>query len=240
MAAQQAAAVTHPYGAYELKLLYNQYLSCGLSFGIGIIFLCMGIYCYYHRSIPDSSKADDRTISIRQIGQQPTIMINVSSNTMSSSGVKAINAIPVPVPDEKADPEKILTDQKTLSQIPNPVIDNSHPGNISVQGIYSDIVEPEPAIDKWYPIENEPRLVHSVSAAYPEIARLSGMEGTVIVRALVDKEGKVKRAVVIQTDGEVFNQPALDAVAQYIFTPGMMNNGPVSVWVSIPFKFKLR
>jgi hypothetical protein len=27
---------------------------------------------------------------------------------------------------------------------------------------------------------------------------------------------------------------------QWVFTPAIMNNGPVAVWVAIPFKFKLK
>ncbi|GAG02318.1 unnamed protein product, partial [marine sediment metagenome] len=33
--------------------------------------------------------------------------------------------------------------------------------------------------------------------------------------------------------------PAVKAAMSFVFTPAYMNNGPVSVWVSIPFKFKL-
>jgi len=46
--------------------------------------------------------------------------------------------------------------------------------------------------------------------------------------------------VLIQkSDAEIFNEPALEAAKQFIFTPAYMNNGPVAVWVSVPFKFKL-
>jgi len=59
------------------------------------------------------------------------------------------------------------------------------------------------------------------------------------VKIWVDKEGKAKKAQIIKSDAELFNQAAIDAAMQWVFTPAVMNNGPVAVWVSIPFKFKL-
>jgi len=44
---------------------------------------------------------------------------------------------------------------------------------------------------------------------------------------------------VLKSDAEIFNEPAVEAAKQWLFTPAYMNNGPVAVWVSIPFRFKL-
>jgi len=79
-----------------------------------------------------------------------------------------------------------------------------------------------------------------VKPSYPEIARRSGMEGTVWVKILVDKEGNPKKAVVVKSDADIFNEPAIGAALQWKFTPAIMNNGPVAVWVAIPFRFRLQ
>ena len=68
----------------------------------------------------------------------------------------------------------------------------------------------------------------------------AGLKGTVYVKILVDKDGKPKKAVVIKSTTEIFNDAAVEAAMQFIFTPAVMNNGPVKVWVAIPFKFKLK
>ncbi len=65
------------------------------------------------------------------------------------------------------------------------------------------------------------------------------MEGTVYVKILVDKEGKAKKAIVAKSDSEIFNDNAIKAALQWVFTPAMMNNGPVAVWAMVPFHFKL-
>jgi protein TonB len=72
------------------------------------------------------------------------------------------------------------------------------------------------------------------------MALRAGLEGTVWVKILVDKDGKPKKAVVIKSAVEIFNEPAVEAAMQFLFTPAVMNNGAVRVWVAIPFKFQLR
>jgi TonB family protein len=76
---------------------------------------------------------------------------------------------------------------------------------------------------------------------YPEDALQKNIEGTVWVKALVSKEGRVKKAVVIKRiDGsESLERAALDSAIQMTFKPAFLNNQPVEFWVSIPFKFKL-
>ena len=59
------------------------------------------------------------------------------------------------------------------------------------------------------------------------------------VKILVDKEGRAKKAVVMKSDAEIFDEPAKAAALQWVFTPAIMNNGPVAVWAAVPFRFKL-
>ena len=59
------------------------------------------------------------------------------------------------------------------------------------------------------------------------------------MKVLVNKEGRVKKALILKTDAEIFNEPSIEAARQFLFTPAYMNDGPVSVWVTFPFKFEL-
>jgi protein TonB len=100
-------------------------------------------------------------------------------------------------------------------------------------------IEDDPAPDAFIAVEKYPVAVTQVRPVYPDLARRAGVEGVVWVKALVDRNGHVKKAIVEKSDSEIFNQPATDAAMQWVFTPAMMNNGPVSVWVSIPFRFRI-
>jgi protein TonB len=99
--------------------------------------------------------------------------------------------------------------------------------------------ENEPPLP-YVAFEYAPKVVKQVQPRYPDLATRAGLEGTVWVQIWVDKEGKPKKALVQKSDAEIFNQPATEAAMGWIFTPAMMKNGPVSVWVSIPFRFKLQ
>lgn len=95
--------------------------------------------------------------------------------------------------------------------------------------------EPEPFIA----VEKIPQPVKLARPVYPDIARRVGVQGMVYVRVLVDEHGKPIKASVLKSDAEVLNAAAIDAAMHSEFTPGIMNNGPVKAWVTIPFKFTI-
>jgi protein TonB len=105
--------------------------------------------------------------------------------------------------------------------------------------IVPETIEEEIPPDIFKPAEKPPVPVVYPAPGYPEIAQRAGIEGTVWVRIWVTKEGKAKRAEMLKSDSDLFDQSALDAAMHWVFTPAVMNNGPVAVWVSIPFRFKL-
>lgn len=88
-------------------------------------------------------------------------------------------------------------------------------------------------------VERQPVPQKVVQPAFPEIAKQLGVEGTVIIKLWVNTAGKVRRAVIVQSDADLFNEAALAAAIQWEFSPAMSTNGPVAVWVSIPFRFRI-
>jgi protein TonB len=106
------------------------------------------------------------------------------------------------------------------------------------------LVDKEPDPDEFIPVEKEPafdmaRLQKLV--VYPDMARRAGIEGTVLVRALVDKTGKIIRTRIDMSDNKALDAAAQKAVMDYGHsTPGIMNGQPVSVWVNIPITFRLK
>ncbi len=92
---------------------------------------------------------------------------------------------------------------------------------------------------QFFMVQKKPALVHRVTPVYPELARKAGLEGKVIVEMIVGKNGRVESARVLKSDNEIFNQPALQAVKQYVYTPAMQNDKPVRVKVIQPIIFQL-
>ena len=68
----------------------------------------------------------------------------------------------------------------------------------------------------------------------------NNVQGRVVVKFVVDNTGKVGRAIVIRGKDPDLDKEALRVVKSLpAFTPGMINNQPVSVWYTIPIQFRL-
>ena len=75
---------------------------------------------------------------------------------------------------------------------------------------------------------------------YTEIAKRSGIEGTVYIEAKIDKDGNVVDAVIKKGVGGGLDESALRAVKLTKFHPGKQRGIPVRVKMVIPIKFVLR
>ena len=61
------------------------------------------------------------------------------------------------------------------------------------------------------------------------MARKAGIEGRVIIKALVDKSGKITKTIVEYSDSKLLDAAAEKAVKDYgMAVPAIMNNQPVS------------
>jgi protein TonB len=87
--------------------------------------------------------------------------------------------------------------------------------------------------------QEKPKLVRFVPPEYPEIARMSQLEGTVVVKVLVGPDGSVLDAAVIQGVHPLLNSSALAAARKAKFAPGKQRNIPVKAWMAIPYRFRL-
>lgn len=241
MASTSVATALHgkTYGAVELKAAYQKYWMIAFGIAVGVHFLILGTYYLIQvLSQEEPPVAMVRILKYSDLGPPPSI---TSANTPPPISVQAPTAkptvgAPVPVPDAEVSPEQTLATQKEMSEVA-PVTEGLGEGS-GVQ-IQQDItIDDGPPAD-FVPVEKEPEIVKKVEPKYPELAMRAGLEGKVWVKIWVDKEGKAKQVVVLKSDAEIFNEPAVEAAKQFVFTPAYMNNGPVSVWVSVPFKFKL-
>jgi protein TonB len=62
----------------------------------------------------------------------------------------------------------------------------------------------------------------------------------VVVRFLVDTEGRVSRLTVREALPKgIFEDAVLEAVSRWRFSPGVLHGAPVNTWVVAPFEFKL-
>jgi protein TonB len=117
--------------------------------------------------------------------------------------------------------------------------------------------EPEPEVAEPAPVESEappapvtepvqtgpvrvspgqgPGLIKRVEPKYPPIALTARMQGTVILDAVIHKDGTVGEITVLKSGGELFDQPAIDALKQWRYTPGSYD-----VILTVTVNFTLR
>ena len=87
-----------------------------------------------------------------------------------------------------------------------------------------------------------PRIIKSYQPAYPSAERNAGIEGTVVIRFLIDQNGNVEDVTLINSSGNAnLDSAAVSAGYKWRFSPAKNNGGsPVRCYASIPITFKIR
>lgn len=86
---------------------------------------------------------------------------------------------------------------------------------------------------------SDPVLKEGDKPAYSDFARANHIQGTVIVEALVDENGKVFAADVVQSVHADLDNAALAAVKNWKFTPAMEDGKATMQVVRVPLTFEL-
>ena len=85
-----------------------------------------------------------------------------------------------------------------------------------------------------------PRYSENPRPRYPELARVKGFQGIVLLAAEVSAEGRVDDVRVKRTSGyALLDRSAAEAVRKWKFEPGRRMGVPVAMWVDIPVRFVL-
>ncbi|MFZ0302759.1 MAG: TonB family protein [Terracidiphilus sp.] len=81
-------------------------------------------------------------------------------------------------------------------------------------------------------------VIRQVLPNYPPIAKAAHLEGTVVLTATISKSGRIENLHVV-SGPPMFTQAAMDAVAQWIYRPYLLNGQPVEVETTVNVVFKL-
>lgn len=88
---------------------------------------------------------------------------------------------------------------------------------------------------------NPPELLEFQRPVYPKNLRERDIEGKVILKLLIDKEGKVQEIQIFESSGyKMFDQIAIKAVRQWRFKPARKGNQQRGSWVLIPINFQIK
>jgi len=81
-------------------------------------------------------------------------------------------------------------------------------------------------------------IISQTKPNYPPLARQARIQGTVVLHAIIDKDGKVAQMEVI-SGHPLLVQSALDAVKQWRYKPTQLNGEPVEVDTTISVTFTM-
>ena len=234
------------YGALELKQCYQRNMAIGIAIaGLTVLVLMSSFVIYgFITSRAEGQIPVVRIKTIAELGAPPSIS-KTQARALAVASPKVAPpkvGIPKAVPDEEAPVEQDFATQKDLSAIQN--LSASDLIGDGTGDLVIDIPEGDylPSPEEYVHVEEDPKFVKKVEPKYPPLARMSGVEGTVWVMVLIDKNGKVRDVRILKDSGTNagLEEAAIEAAKASEFTPAISNKQPVAVWLRYPYHFTLK
>ncbi len=250
------------YGAYLLRKSYPKHLfksSCLVL----LSFLLVSVIPVISKSIigtENRSNEDGRKVVIDAVPPPSKIMdekpLPPSIPKLPPPKLKTITfTIPTPTSKEELTNEEQESTVTEMSELLDaPVIglvdiEGSASGFSFEEGIEGEgqipvvIKEEEPQIDSFIIPEEEPVPFNldevKRSIKYPQVARDAHIEGPVVVRILIDKNGNYVRHKVLISQHPILTAAIEEKLSKLRFTPAIQGGKPIMFWVNVPFGFKL-
>ena len=186
-----------------------------------------------------------KIVRYTDLGVPPSIarpsapQINVAEAVAKIAAPPPAIAVPEPVADEKAQAQTIATVTEMAEALAPITLEDLGTGGEGDSLVIDVDIDTSPSPDQFVAVDEEPMRISIDAPVYPPVAQSAGIEGTVLVRVPVGKDGRVKDVIYI--DGpEAFKQAADDCARTAVFRPALVDHQPVEVWVMMPVTFKLR
>jgi protein TonB len=112
-----------------------------------------------------------------------------------------------------------------------------------IGGVTGGVVPPPPKAETPQRIRvssgvQEAKVLNKVQPVYPPLAKNARIQGTVVLEAIIAKDGTVQNLRVVEGH-PMLVQSAVQAVQQWRYQPTILNNEPVEVETVIHVNFKL-
>jgi len=217
---------------HPLRREYQRWMSMGNAI---VMLLVVTSGCAYLLLQRDPAPLPVKIPTTHKIGPPISIVDGtrkqINANVVDQTKV----GIPVPVPDVRDQAPSFPTQEelaKALGAIDIPTVtDGSGPPIVLKE-------ETLPTADQFVAVEVLPELLRMEAPVYPPLAREAGVEGTVLLRVLVSKEGKVLNVIVL-SGNPMLTDAARTAAFTARFSPAQQQHKPVPVWVQLPVVFSL-
>ena len=85
-----------------------------------------------------------------------------------------------------------------------------------------------------------PKLIHKVEPRYTEVAKRAGVQGNVIVEAVIDEKGRVTDVHILRGLPLGLDRNAVEAIQQWRFKPARRGGKPVKVYFTLTATFRIK
>jgi protein TonB len=143
-----------------------------------------------------------------------------------------------PAPAAPQDPGPVLTDDSTVPPGPGLPDAKGHAKEGTLTGT------PDPVVDDL-PLRltaemSRPQPLRPILPRYTEVARRAGVQGTVVVEAIIDEQGHATDVRILRGLPMGLDRAAVEAIQQVTFKPAMMGNRPVKVYFTLTVNFAIQ
>jgi protein TonB len=123
----------------------------------------------------------------------------------------------------------------------NPVLSNAMNKLLDGMKPATTVTPPVSTHSKPYPVSHldEGMLIKQVQPVYPQLARAAHVEGTVLLAAIIDTQGKITGLRAL-SGHPLLIPAAISAVQQWRYRPYILNGNPVEVETQVTVKFTLQ
>lgn len=254
------------YGAYQLRKRYSRTTLTAFLIGTGVLILMIVIPSladFIKGLQPEKEVQVEEVVAeltepppINEEEELPEEIEYTPPPPPKRAEVKFVP--PEVVEHEEAPPEETIMEVEELDTIKADIGDETVEGDmdapISIEEVPEgtgtvpvEIAKPEPEPEpdpfEFVAVEQQPDPVNLSDIRsrikYPPILRDAGIEGTVFIKILVDKQGKPVKHLVVKSPHELLEEACVKEIYNLNFTPGIQAGKPIKVWVAIPFKFTL-
>ena len=90
-------------------------------------------------------------------------------------------------------------------------------------------------------VDEKPSLLSAPPPAYPALLKQAGIQGRVLLRAIVDTTGRIEPASVriLRSPNPAFDQPTRDWLMKAQFRPARMHGQAVRTYINLPVDYSL-
>ncbi len=132
---------------------------------------------------------------------------------------------------------KSITSEKQASPIVKQ--GNTVTKEVDNKKLNKDDLDELPIPKAEYLVTEMPSILSEARIRYPEKAKEMGLEGVVVLSLLIDSEGRVREAQIVEGLTNEMDQEALRAIKDYRFNPAKIEKEKVAVRIRYAIRFVL-